>query len=62
MTRRLWVLVESLNACDPSDELGSEGSIILKQIVNTQGNHLDIVDLLRTRPQTEGVNKMLRIS
>jgi hypothetical protein len=46
MTGRLWVLVEGLNVSDPSDKLGSEGSIILKLVVNTQCNHLDLVELL----------------
>ena len=58
---RLWVLAEGLNVSDPLDELGAEGSMILKQVVNTQGSHLDIVDLLRTRPRTVGVLKILRI-
>ena len=49
MTGRLWVLVERLNFCYPSDELGAEGSVILKLVVNTRGDHLDIVELLLTR-------------
>jgi hypothetical protein len=31
--------------CDPSDELGSEGSVVLKLVVNTQGDHLGVVEL-----------------
>jgi len=38
-----------LNVSDPSDELGSDGSTILKLVVNIQGNHLDLVELLLTR-------------
>jgi len=44
MTERLWVLVERLNVCDLSDELGAEGSVALKLVVNTQVNHLYLVD------------------
>jgi hypothetical protein len=40
MRGRYWVLVERLVVCDPSDELDREGSEILKEVVNTQGNHL----------------------
>jgi hypothetical protein len=46
MTERLWVLTERLNVCGPLDELGAEGCMILKQVVNTQGNHLDLFELL----------------
>jgi hypothetical protein len=49
MTGRLWVLVEGLNVSDPSDELGEDGSIILKVVVHTQGDRLDLVELLLTR-------------
>jgi hypothetical protein len=35
MTGRLWVLVAGLNISDPSDELGLEGSEVLKLVVNT---------------------------
>jgi hypothetical protein len=45
MTGRLWVLVERLNVCDPSDELDADGSVLLKLVVNTQGDHLGIVEL-----------------
>jgi len=62
MLGRLWVLVERLNASDPLDELGAEGRIILKLVVHTQGNNLDIVDLLRTRPRTVRFLKIMRIS
>ena len=49
MTGRLWVLVERLDVCDPSDELDVEASIILKEVVNTQVNHLDLVELFATQ-------------
>ena len=49
MTGRIWVLVEGLNVSDPSDELGEDGSIILKVVVHTQGDRLDLVELLLTR-------------
>ena len=32
--------------CYPSNELGAEGSIILKFVVNSPGNHLDLIEPL----------------
>jgi hypothetical protein len=49
MSGRLWVLVERLDVCDPSDELGVQASMILKQVVNTQVNHLDLIELFATQ-------------
>ena len=40
MTGRFGVLVEGLNVSDCVDELGSEGSIILKLVVNTRSPFL----------------------
>jgi len=51
-----------LNVSDPLDKLGAEGRIILKLVVHTQGNNLDIVDILRTRPRTVRFLKIMRIS
>jgi hypothetical protein len=45
MTGRLWVFVVRLIVREPSVGLGEDGSIILKQVVNTQGDHLDFVEL-----------------
>ena len=45
----LMGFVCGLIVSDPSDELRAEGSIILKLFVNTQDNHLDLVELLLTR-------------
>ena len=45
MTGRLWVLLEGLNVCNPLNELGAEGSVILKEVVNTRSDHLDSDEL-----------------
>ena len=45
MTGRLWVLVEGLNVSDHWDGLGEDGCIILKVVVHTQGDHLDLDEL-----------------
>jgi hypothetical protein len=42
-------LVEGLIVSDPLDDLGAEGSIILKKFVNTQDYHLDSVELFATQ-------------
>jgi len=49
MTGRLRVLVERLIVNYPSNQLGEEESILLKLVVNTQGVHLDLVQLLLNR-------------
>jgi hypothetical protein len=49
MMGRLWVLVERLNVCDSTDELGAEASVILKEVVNAQVNHQDLVEPFATR-------------
>jgi hypothetical protein len=54
-----WFLVERLNVCDPLDELGAETSVILKQVVNTQVYHQDLVELIATRQWSFGFLKML---
>jgi len=46
MTGRFWDLVEGLNVSGHSDELGAEGSIILKLAVNKSSNHLELIELL----------------
>jgi hypothetical protein len=45
MLEHLCVLLAGLNICGSEDELGAERSIILKLVVNTQGNNLDFFEL-----------------
>jgi hypothetical protein len=48
-----------LNVCDPSDELGARGSVILKLVANTQFNNQNLVEPFATRQRSFGFLKIL---